>query len=230
MRGYEVAMTTGTDEHGVNVERAAKKAGNPRSEFVASMADAWRALWDELVITADEFVRTTDSTRPHRPVAVQARREMATSTKATTPASTASTTTPIVNDAKPGDPLPGLRTSHSKPSPKKLFLQALRFPEPLLDFYRKNPDFIQPESRKNEIVSFRRRRPERSQHHPHHHPLGHPRPGEEPHVFYVWFDALTAYLSAVGGPDYESAACGPPMSISSAKTSSGSTPSTGPRS
>ncbi len=60
MRGYEVVMTTGTDEHGVNVERAAKKAGVPESEFVAKMADAWRALWLELGIPADEFVRTTD--------------------------------------------------------------------------------------------------------------------------------------------------------------------------
>src|ERR1700687_2787497 len=60
MRGYEVVMTTGTDEHGVNVERAAKKAGLPESEFVAKMADAWRALWDELGIPGDEFVRTTD--------------------------------------------------------------------------------------------------------------------------------------------------------------------------
>ena len=60
MRGYDVVMTTGTDEHGVNVERAAKKADIPESEFVARMADAWRTLWDELGLTADEFVRTTD--------------------------------------------------------------------------------------------------------------------------------------------------------------------------
>ena len=60
MRGYDAVMTTGTDEHGVNVERAAQRAGIPESEFVARMADAWRALWDELGLTADEFVRTTD--------------------------------------------------------------------------------------------------------------------------------------------------------------------------
>src|SRR5499425_127668 len=60
MQGYDVVMTTGTDEHGINVERAANKAGVPESEFVARMADAWRALWDELGIASDEFVRTTD--------------------------------------------------------------------------------------------------------------------------------------------------------------------------
>src|SRR5438270_4194849 len=60
MRGYEVVMTTGTDEHGVNVERAAKKAGIPESEFVAKMAAEWRALWEGLGLGADELVRTTD--------------------------------------------------------------------------------------------------------------------------------------------------------------------------
>src|SRR6266566_4594833 len=52
MRGYEVVMTTGTDEHGVNVERAAKKAGMSETAFVANMAAEWRALWDELGLTA----------------------------------------------------------------------------------------------------------------------------------------------------------------------------------
>src|SRR5258708_22710947 len=55
MNGYDVVMTTGTDEHGVNVERAAQKAGIPESEFVARMAEAWRSLWDELGVPADEF-------------------------------------------------------------------------------------------------------------------------------------------------------------------------------
>src|ERR1700739_4864757 len=60
MLGYDVVMTTGTDEHGVNVERAAKKAGIAESEFVANMAAEWRALWDELGVPADEFIRTTE--------------------------------------------------------------------------------------------------------------------------------------------------------------------------
>src|SRR5258705_9450689 len=60
MRGYEVVMTTGTDEHGVNVERAAQKAGIPESEYVAKMAVAWRALWDGLRIPAREIIRNTE--------------------------------------------------------------------------------------------------------------------------------------------------------------------------
>ena len=96
MRGYDVVMTTGTDEHGVNVERAAKKAGIPESEFVANMAEAWRSLWDELGIAADEFVRTTDikHVRTVQWLFRALSGKTATSTKATTPANTASTTTP----------------------------------------------------------------------------------------------------------------------------------------
>src|SRR2546430_16537611 len=59
MRGYEVVMTTGTDEHGVNVERAAQKAGIPESEYVAKMAVAWKTLWGVIRISGDEFIRTT---------------------------------------------------------------------------------------------------------------------------------------------------------------------------
>src|SRR6266481_3209289 len=83
------------------------------------------------------------------------------------------------------------------------FFKLSSFQKPLLDFYKKYPDFIQPDTRRNEIISFVEgglkdlsitRTTIR---------WGIPVPGEEPHVFYVWFDALTAYLSAVGGPDYE---------------------------
>jgi len=94
MRGYDVVMTTGTDEHGVNVERAAKKAGIPESEFVAKMADAWRALWDELGIPAtnSSHHRSQTTSAPSNGSSSSAEKT-ATSTKATTPASTASTTT-----------------------------------------------------------------------------------------------------------------------------------------
>src|SRR5260370_10482014 len=57
MQGYEVVMTTGTDEHGVNVERAAQKAGVPESEFVARIAAAGRWLCEQLAAPANEFTR-----------------------------------------------------------------------------------------------------------------------------------------------------------------------------
>jgi len=204
MRGYDVVMTTGTDEHGVNVERAAKKAGVPESEFVARMADAWRGLWDELGLTADEFVRTTDL-RHVRTVQWLFRlcKENGYVYKGHYTGQYCIFDNAFVTDAKPGDNCPDCGRPTETLTEENYFFKLSAFQKPLLDFYRKFPDFIQPESRRNEIVSFVEgglkdlsitRTTVR---------WGIPVPGEEPHVFYVWFDALSAYLSAVGGPEYE---------------------------
>jgi methionyl-tRNA synthetase len=204
MRGYQVVMTTGTDEHGVNVERAAKNAGVPESEFVAKMADAWRALWLELGIPADEFVRTTDLQHVRTVQWLfKLCRENGYVYKGHYTGQYCIYDNAFVNDAKPGDNCPDCGRPTETLTEENYFFKLSAFQKPLLDFYRKNPDFIQPESRKNEIVTFVEgglkdlsitRTTIR---------WGIPVPGEEPHVFYVWFDALTAYLSAVGGPDYE---------------------------
>ena len=204
MRGYDVVMTTGTDEHGVNVERAAQKAGIAESEFVARMADAWRALWDELGVAADEFVRTTDL-KHVRTVQWLFRlcRENGYIYKGHYTGQYCIYDNAFVNDAKPGDNCPDCGRPLETITEENYFFKLSAFQKPLLDFYRKNPSFIQPDTRRNEIISFVEgglkdlsitRTTVR---------WGIPVPGEEPHVFYVWFDALTAYLSAVGGPEYE---------------------------
>jgi len=204
MRGYDVAMTTGTDEHGVNVERAAQRAGIPESEYVARMAVAWKALWDELGIAADQFIRTTDLQHV-RTVQWLFRlcRENGYVYKGHYTGQYCIYDNAFVNDAKPGDSCPDCGRPLETITEENYFFKLSAFQKPLLDFYRKNPNFIQPETRKNEIISFVEgglkdlsitRTTVR---------WGIPVPGEEPHVFYVWFDALTAYLSAVGGPDYE---------------------------
>jgi methionyl-tRNA synthetase len=203
MRGYDVVMTTGTDEHGVNVERAAKKAGVPESEFVARMADAWRELWNELDIAADEFVRTTDLQHV-RTVQWLFRlcRENGYIYKGHYIGQYCIYDNAYV-DVKPGENCPDCGRPTETVTEENYFFKLSAFQKPLLDFYKKNPNFIQPETRRNEIVSFVEgglkdlsitRTTVR---------WGIPVPGEEPHVFYVWFDALTAYLSAVGGPEYE---------------------------
>ncbi len=204
MRGYEVVMTTGTDEHGVNVERAAKKAGIPESEFVATMAATWRALWDELGLPADEFIRTTDLQHVRTVQWLfKLCKENGYVYKGHYTGQYCIYDNAFVNDAKPGDPCPDCGRPTETLTEENYFFKLSAFQKPLLDFYKKNPDFIQPETRKNEIIAFVEgglrdlsitRTTIR---------WGIPVPGEEPHVFYVWFDALISYLSAVGGPDYE---------------------------
>src|SRR5215468_8714177 len=203
MRGYDVVMTTGTDEHGVNVERAAQKAGIAESEFVARMAETWKALWEELGIAADEFVRTTDLSHV-RTVQWLFRlcRENGYIYKGHYTGQYCIYDNAYV-DVKPGENCPDCGRPTETVTEENYFFKLSAFQKPLADFYRKFPKFIQPETRRNEILSFVEgglkdlsitRTTVR---------WGIPVPGEEPHVFYVWFDALTAYLSAVGGPEYE---------------------------
>ena len=203
MRGYDVVMTTGTDEHGVNVERSAKKAGVPESEFVAKMAAEWRALWDELGVQGDEFIRTTDLKHAHT---VQWLFKQCRENGFVYPGHYTGQYCIYDNayvDVKPGENCPDCGRPTETVTEANFYFKLSAFQKPLLDWYAKHPEFIQPEARRNEVLSFVEgglrdlsitRTSVR---------WGIPVPGEEPHVFYVWFDALTAYLSAVGGPNYE---------------------------
>jgi len=197
-------MTTGTDEHGINVERAAKKAGIPESEFVAKMAAVWKRTWDDLGIQGDEFIRTTDLKHAHT---VQWLFRQCRENGYIYPGHYTGQyciyDNAYVSDAKPGDNCPDCGRPLETVTEENYFFKLSAFQDVLLDFYKKNPNFIQPEARRNEVISFVEgglkdlsitRTSIR---------WGIPVPGEEPHVFYVWFDALTAYLSAVGGPNYE---------------------------
>jgi len=203
MQGYEVVMTTGTDEHGVNVERAAQKAGIAESEFVAKMADAWRTLWDDLGVPADEFIRTTEVRHART---VQWLFKLCRENGFVYPGHYTGQYCIYDNayvDVKPGENCPDCGRPTETVTEENYFFKLSAFQKPLLDFYKKNPNFIQPETRRNEILSFvegglRDLSITRTSIR-----WGIPVPGEEPHVFYVWFDALTAYLSAVGGPEYE---------------------------
>ena len=203
MLGYEVILTTGTDEHGVNVERSAKKAGIPESEFVAKMAAEWKSLWDELGLQGDEFIRTTEVRHART---VQWLFKLCREAGYIYPGHYTGQYCIYDNayvDVKPGEPCPECGRPTETVTEDNYFFKLSAFQNVLLDFYKKNPDFIQPEARRNEVLAFvegglRDLSITRTSIR-----WGIPVPGEEPHVFYVWFDALTAYLSAVGGPEYE---------------------------
>jgi methionyl-tRNA synthetase len=203
MLGYEVILTTGTDEHGVNVERSAKKAGMPESEFVAKMAGEWKALWDELGLQGDEFIRTTEVRHART---VQWLFKLCRENGYIYPGHYTGQYCIFDNayvDVKPGEPCPDCGRPTETVTEDNYFFKLSAFQNVLLDFYKKNPDFIQPEARRNEVLAFvegglRDLSITRTSIR-----WGIPVPGEEPHVFYVWFDALTAYLSAVGGPEFE---------------------------
>ena len=110
MRGLDVFMTTGADEHGVNVERSAKKAGKTPQEFSTAIAAQWRQIWDDFGIAGDEFIseRPMSGTTGRSKGCSNAAGTMVLSRRATIPASIAYMTMPTVVDAGPSDTMPGL--------------------------------------------------------------------------------------------------------------------------
>jgi len=204
MCGFDVVMTTGTDEHGVNVERSARAAGVPEADYVNRMASEWRKIWDDFGIQGDEFIRTTE---PQHARTVQwlfkKCRENGYVYKGHYTGQYCVFDNAFVNDAKPGDPCPDCGRPTESITEENYFFKLSSFQDRLLKYYDQHPEFIQPEARRNEVLSFVQgglrdlsitRTSIR---------WGIPVPDESPHVFYVWFDALTAYLSAVGGPDFD---------------------------
>jgi methionyl-tRNA synthetase len=107
-----------------------------------------------------------------------------------------------VNEAKPGDPCPDCGRPTETVTEENFFFKLSDFTEKLLALYQSQPDFIQPETRRNEVLSFVRQGLSDLSITRTNIKWGIPVEGEAPHVFYVWFDALTAYKTAVEGEDF----------------------------
>jgi methionyl-tRNA synthetase len=198
MQGYQVALTTGTDEHGQKVERSAQAAGKSPQEFTDLISSEFRTQWDKLGIQYDHFIRTTDP-RHHETVRWLFERCKANGYvyKGTYTGQYCVYDEAYVNDAQPGDPCPDCGRPTETVTEENYFFKLSAFAGKLLKHYEDNPDFIGPESRRNEVISFVRGGLQ---------DLSISRttlkwgiPLEERHVSYVWFDALIGYISAVAG-------------------------------
>jgi methionyl-tRNA synthetase len=195
MQGYEAVLTTGTDEHGQKVERSAQATGKTPEEFTAIVSNEYRALWD-IGIQYDHFIRTTEK-RHHETVRWLFQRCLDNGYiyKGSYTGQYCVSCELYVNDAKPGDPCPDCGRPTETVTEENYFFKLSAFAERLLNYYEANPEFIQPDSRRNEVLSFVRGGLQ---------DLSISRttikwgiPLEGKHVAYVWFDALTNYISAV---------------------------------
>ncbi|MDP9055679.1 MAG: class I tRNA ligase family protein, partial [Acidobacteriota bacterium] len=155
MQGYEVALTTGTDEHGQKVERSAQAAGKSPEEFTALVSNEFRSQWDSLGIPYDHFIRTTDPAH-HETV-----RWLFERCKANGYVYKGSYTGQYcvfdelyVNDAQPGDNCPDCGRPTETVTEENYFFRLSAFADRLLKHYEDNPAFIAPESRRNEVISF----------------------------------------------------------------------------
>ncbi len=196
MQGYTVDLTTGTDEHGQKVERSAQAAGKSPEEFTALISNEFRAQWDTLGIQYDHFIRTTDPRHYETVRWLFARCEANGYVyKGSYTGQYCVFDELYVNDAKPGDPCPDCGRPTETVTEENYFFRLSALADRLLKHYEDNPDFIAPESRRNEVISFVKGGLQ---------DLSISRttlkwgvPLEGKHVAYVWFDALIGYISAV---------------------------------
>ncbi len=202
MQGYEAVLTTGTDEHGQKVERSAKAAGQTPEQFTTAVAEEFRQQWEKLGLTADRFQRTTNP-QHHRAVQDLFLRCQKNGYvyKGSYTGEYCVHCELYASEAAAGAPCPDCGRPTETVTEENYFFRLSAFQEPLLRLYEEKPEFIQPETRRNEVLSFVRqglsdlsisRTTIR---------WGIPVPNEERHVFYVWFDALTTYMSAVAGEE-----------------------------
>ncbi|HUI56207.1 MAG TPA: methionine--tRNA ligase, partial [Bryobacteraceae bacterium] len=200
MQGYEAVLTTGSDEHGVNVERAAERAGKTPREFCDAIAGEFERQWRLLGLQIDHFQRTTS---PQHARVVQDLFERCRKNgyvyKGSYTGQYCIFDNLYVNEAKPGDPCPDCGRPTETITEENFFFKLSAFQEKLLDLYERQPDFIQPETRRNEVISFVKAGLTDLSITRTNIKWGIPVVGEAPHVFYVWFDALTTYMSAVEG-------------------------------
>jgi methionyl-tRNA synthetase len=203
LMGRDAVLTTGVDEHGVNVERSARNAGKTPKDFSDAVTREFELNWEAIRVQADRFIRTS-SPAHHRTVQwlFERCRKNGYAYKGTYTGQYCPFDNLYVNEAKPGDPCPDCGRPTETVSEENFFFRLSAFQERLLALYEQHPEFVQPESRRNEVIRFVRggladlsiTRTTIQ--------WGIPVPGEAPHVFYVWFDALIGYLSAAGGPDF----------------------------
>jgi len=200
MQGYDVVLTTGTDEHGTKVERAARAQGKSPEEFVDLISAEFRETWRKLDLQMDRFQRTTN--KNHAKIVnslFEACQKNGYIYKGTYTGLYSVVSEAFVNDAKPGDIDPENGKPYEEVTEENYFFKLSAFTDRLLEFYEKNPSFMLPEIRRNEILAFVKQGLADLSITRTSIKWGIPVESDPAHVFYVWFDALTTYVSAVDG-------------------------------
>ncbi|MDP9114119.1 MAG: methionine--tRNA ligase [Acidobacteriota bacterium] len=202
MQGYDVILASGTDEHGQKIERAAAAAGKTPQEFTDIISAEFERQWEILGLKIDRFQRTTAAKHALQ-VQDLFRRCLDNGYiyKGSYTGQYCVFDELYVNDANPGDPCPECGRPTETVSEENYYFKLSAFQQKLLDLFEKQPDFILPESKRNEVLAFIKKGLADLSISRTSIKWGIPVPNDEKHVFYVWFDALSTYMSAVAGED-----------------------------
>jgi methionyl-tRNA synthetase len=201
LRGYDVMYLTGTDEHGQKIQRKAEEKGITPQEYVDEIVSGIQELWEKLDISYDDFIRTTQDR--HKQVVEKIFARLLEQGDIyldqyegwyCTPCESFYTDRQLVDGNCPdcGRPV-------EKVKEESYFFRMSKYVDRLLKYYEENPEFIQPESRKNEMINnFIKPGLEDLAVSRTTFDWGIKVPGDPKHVIYVWIDALSNYITALG--------------------------------
>src|SRR5450631_4400732 len=198
MLGFDTYFLTGTDEHGQKIERAAQAAGKTPQQFADEVSAEFRSLWDRMGLTYDDYIRTTSERHKVGMQAFWRRiRDNGYIYEGTFTGQYCVSDEAYVDGAKPGDPCPTCGRITETVKEENYFFKLSAFEDKLLKLYGE-ADFIRPEARRNEVISFVRSGLRDLSISRSTLAWGIPVPDDPKHVIYVWLDALANYITALG--------------------------------
>src|SRR5579859_4953542 len=189
---------TGTDEHGQKIERSAKLAGRTPMEFATAISAEFRALWDRLGLSYNDFIRTTEERHKRGVQKLFATLRDRGYIYKSSYTGQYCVSDEMYVDGPPGTLCPNCGRLTETVSEENYFFKLSAFERKLLAFYEANPDFMHPESTRREVISFVRGGLKDLSVSRTSLAWGIPVPGDEEHVVYVWLDALANYITALG--------------------------------
>lgn len=203
LSGYDVMFLTGTDEHGQKIQKVADEKGITPQQHVDEIVAGIKELWKTMEISYDDFIRTTEPRHVKRVQDIFMKMyEKGDIYKGEyegwycTPCEAFWTETQIEDGKCPDCGRPVEKAKESA-----YFFRLSKYQDRLIELFENNPEFLQPETRRNEMLNFAKQGLEdlcisRSS-----FDWGIPVPIDEKHVIYVWLDALSNYITALGYPD-----------------------------
>ncbi|HEX6803498.1 MAG TPA: methionine--tRNA ligase [Terriglobales bacterium] len=198
MMGFDTFFLTGTDEHGQKIQRAAEAAGKTPQQLTDEVSGEFRALWDRMGITYDDYIRTTSERHKQGVQDLWRRiRDNGYIYKGSYTGQYCVFDEMFV-EVGPGEPCPECHRPTETLKEENYFFKLSAFAEPLLDLYTSQPDFIRPETRRNEVIAFVRSGLRDLSISRSTFSWGIPVPDDPKHVVYVWLDALANYITALG--------------------------------
>ena len=210
LEGYDVHFLTGTDEHGLKIEREAKKNQKDTKTFCNELSKKFNELTKILNLTNDDFIRTTEKRHFKSVENLWSKLVSSGDIYLDKYKGWYSVSDEAYYDNDEIEEIDGIKVSKSSGSKvewveeESYFFKLSSWSEKLLDFYKTNPNFILPLSRKNEVIKFVQKGLNDLSVSRTSFSWGIPVPKNQKHVIYVWLDALTNYLSALDYPDTSS--------------------------